>query len=215
MAVTETIQELLELISESQYGRDMRDAIRKGIQKCYEEGSAGETDLVARQAIEEIESDMGALGEWYELPATVVTKTNVTTTYYMAINPALKLLNLTLTVHFDAAFESYGVSAVLTDMPILKPLAVPTERSHQSSRSFALQQTAATNPSATDITAYPITASIGNYTDAGRTDRGEMTHSRVIISDPVKANTTYVGSIMVPYTDCSAAHPFSEASVIA
>ena len=54
MAVTETIQELLQGIDDAQYGRDMRQYIHKGIQKCYEEGSAGETDLVARQEIENI-----------------------------------------------------------------------------------------------------------------------------------------------------------------
>lgn len=54
MPVTETIQELLDGIDEAQYGRDMRKYIHKGIQKCYEEGSAGETDLVARAAIEDI-----------------------------------------------------------------------------------------------------------------------------------------------------------------
>ena len=54
MAVTETIQELLHGIDDAQYGRDMRQYIHKGIQKCYEEGSAGETDLTARQAIENL-----------------------------------------------------------------------------------------------------------------------------------------------------------------
>lgn len=51
MAVSETIQEILQGIDEAQYGRDMRQYIHKGIQKCYEEGSAGETDLVARNDI--------------------------------------------------------------------------------------------------------------------------------------------------------------------
>lgn len=54
MPVTETIQEILEGIDDAQYGRDMRDLIHKGIQKCYEEGSAGETDLVARESVEKI-----------------------------------------------------------------------------------------------------------------------------------------------------------------
>lgn len=54
MAVTETIQELLQGIDDAQYGRDMRQYIHKGIQKCYEEGSAGETDLTARQAIADL-----------------------------------------------------------------------------------------------------------------------------------------------------------------
>ena len=58
MAVTETIQELLQGIDDAQYGRDMRQYIHKGIQKCYEEGSAGETDLVARQRLDALEDDI-------------------------------------------------------------------------------------------------------------------------------------------------------------
>ena len=54
MAVSETIQEILQGIDDAQYGRDMRQYIHKGIQKCYEEGSAGETDLEARESIEKI-----------------------------------------------------------------------------------------------------------------------------------------------------------------
>ena len=54
MSVTATIQELLQGIMDSQYGRDMRQFIHDAIQKCYEEGSAGETDLVARGMIEDL-----------------------------------------------------------------------------------------------------------------------------------------------------------------
>lgn len=58
MAVTETIQELLEGIDSAQYGRDMRQYIHKGIQKCYEEGSAGETDLEARLRLDNLEDNI-------------------------------------------------------------------------------------------------------------------------------------------------------------
>lgn len=58
MAVTETIQELLQGIDDAQYGRDMRQYIHKGIQKCYEEGSAGETDLTARTEIQNVRDEM-------------------------------------------------------------------------------------------------------------------------------------------------------------
>lgn len=51
MSVTATIQELLQGIMDSQYGRDMRQYIHDAIQKCYEEGSAGETDLTARNGV--------------------------------------------------------------------------------------------------------------------------------------------------------------------
>lgn len=61
MAVTETIQELLQGIDDAQYGRDMRQYIHKGIQKCYEEGSAGETDLQARTDIEKLANNFGSV----------------------------------------------------------------------------------------------------------------------------------------------------------
>lgn len=61
MAVTETIQELLQGIDDSQYGRDMRQYIHKGIQKCYEEGSAGETDLTARNDIADINATIAEI----------------------------------------------------------------------------------------------------------------------------------------------------------
>lgn len=61
MAVTETIQELLQGIDDAQYGRDMRQYIHKGIQKCYEEGSAGETDLVAREQVADLQEDLEEL----------------------------------------------------------------------------------------------------------------------------------------------------------
>jgi len=63
MAVIETIQEILEGIDEAQYGRDMREYIHKGIQKCYEEGSAGETDLTARDDIAALRTNFGDVEE--------------------------------------------------------------------------------------------------------------------------------------------------------
>lgn len=58
MAVTETIQELLQGIDSAQYGRDMRQFIHKAIQKCYEEGSAGETDLEARDRLDDVDASL-------------------------------------------------------------------------------------------------------------------------------------------------------------
>lgn len=58
MSVTATIQELLQGIMDSQYGRDMRQFIHDAIQKCYEEGSAGETDLVARERLDDVEATL-------------------------------------------------------------------------------------------------------------------------------------------------------------
>jgi hypothetical protein len=64
MAVTETIQELLQGIDDAQYGRDMRQYIHKGIQKCYEEGRAGETDLDARDRLDVVEQELYDSHNW-------------------------------------------------------------------------------------------------------------------------------------------------------
>ena len=74
MSVTATIQELLQGIMDSQYGRDMRQFIHDAIQKCYEEGSAGETDIVARDEIDEIRNDMVSS----ELSPSIINYFNIT-----------------------------------------------------------------------------------------------------------------------------------------
>lgn len=71
MAITATIQELLQGIADSQYGRDMRQYIHDAIQKCYEDGSAGELDLQARQDIQKI----------YEIFGNVETGTTASQAY--------------------------------------------------------------------------------------------------------------------------------------
>ena len=50
------IQEILNKILGSRYGRDVRQAIHDGIQQCYYDGKAGEIDLQARQDIDAIEA---------------------------------------------------------------------------------------------------------------------------------------------------------------
>lgn len=61
MAVSETMAELLETIDSAQYGRDVREAIHKGIQKCYEDGSAGAEDDTARAAITALTQTVGSI----------------------------------------------------------------------------------------------------------------------------------------------------------
>lgn len=45
------IEEFLNKILSSRYGKDVRQAIHDGIHQCYEDGKAGATDLVAREQI--------------------------------------------------------------------------------------------------------------------------------------------------------------------
>lgn len=61
MAVTETMAELLDTIDNAEYGRDVRDAIHKGVQKCYEDGSAGSEDEVARDAVTALQNSLWSI----------------------------------------------------------------------------------------------------------------------------------------------------------
>lgn len=46
-----SIQQFLNKILSSRYGKDVRQAIHDGIEQCYEDGKAGAIDLVAREQI--------------------------------------------------------------------------------------------------------------------------------------------------------------------
>jgi hypothetical protein len=48
------ILEILNVISNAKYGREVRQAIVDGISQCYEDGKAGVNDLKARQLIEAV-----------------------------------------------------------------------------------------------------------------------------------------------------------------
>lgn len=91
MAVTETIQQILQGIDSAQYGRDMREFIHKGIEKCYEEGSAGETDLVAREALDNI-----GLMSSYEFAPTNKTGTQASDDFPLTAGKYLAVLNGTI-----------------------------------------------------------------------------------------------------------------------
>lgn len=123
MAVTETIEELLEGIDTSQYGRDMRQYIHKGIQKCYEEGSAGETDLVARTAIAELREQkqdkplMISLGSISALPITQNNSditSDMVCTYSFLSNPAAQRSDWTVTTADGSVTVSGIISGTTT-----------------------------------------------------------------------------------------------------
>lgn len=48
------IEEFLNKILSSRYGKDVRQAIHDGIEQCYEDGKVGAVDLVARQRIDNL-----------------------------------------------------------------------------------------------------------------------------------------------------------------
>lgn len=114
MAVTETIQELLQGILDSQYGRDMRQFIHDAIKKCYEEGSAGETDLEARERLDAIEEQIGDLTAWYSVGGKVnpYNITGVLTPYsdvYVLVNPSLCLAYVRVTIGISQNIEERSV----------------------------------------------------------------------------------------------------------
>lgn len=118
MAVSETIQEILDGIDESQYGRDMRDYIHKGIQKCYEEGSAGETDLQARTDI----ASLQALTPYcfqITVPASEIIRKNGSSTYSSGTTVKKLMVEVPLTdeqyTAYNAALFSYSPKVVSAD----------------------------------------------------------------------------------------------------
>lgn len=120
MAVTETITEILQLISETQYGRDMREAIRKGIEKCYEDGRAGAIDLEARSDIADILDNFNTFGTWYKLPCDAVTSDLFTVENDLIINPTLKLCELSFkATRTSSTSPSVSVGNVALALPVM------------------------------------------------------------------------------------------------
>lgn len=193
MAVTETIQELLQGIDDAQYGRDMRQYIHKGIQKCYEEGSAGETDLTARERLDVIE---GSVDKWYKLPVTIENVTpssDYDIECKLIINPFLKLLDIHLAVANGSTAKTH-IDGTVTQLPII----MPYNNQGTSYRDIMLFSKDSSN----NVIITP--AAIQNYS----------TQSKIIFSGSFAATKVYSGSIRLPYYDLCADHPLSEAELI-
>ena len=120
MAVTETIQELLQGIDDAQYGRDMRQFIHDAIQKCYEDGRAGATDLEARNDIADILDNFNTFGTWYKLPCDVLTSDLFTVENDLIINPTLKLCELSFkATRTSSESPSVSVGNVALALPVM------------------------------------------------------------------------------------------------
>lgn len=206
MAVSETIQEILQGIDDSQYGRDMRDYIHKGIQKCYEEGSAGETDLVARESIDELDT---AVGEWYHLPVTISENYGGSLiNNYVVINPKTK--TMLVRVYMENSTDNTIVVSddALTGLPIP---AVPNRLVYNYSFYFPLiAQNSASGSGLPFKTDYIGVARLSLLFN-GNTF---MNQGCVNLLTQIPAHTRLNGSIVVPYTSLSDEHPFSEATLI-
>lgn len=57
------IQENLQKILSAVWGRDVRQAIHDAIHDCYEDGSAGDLDLIAREGVERLETQKASKTE--------------------------------------------------------------------------------------------------------------------------------------------------------
>lgn len=118
MAVTETIQELLQGIDDAQYGRDMRQFIHKGIQKCYEEGSAGETDLEARSRLDDVEQTIAELVDIYDMPYTKQSITGITDESKLYVIPSINLMSLHIRITADSGTIDNTGKTIASNFPI-------------------------------------------------------------------------------------------------
>lgn len=147
MAVTETIQELLQGIDDSQYGRDMRQYIHKGIQKCYEEGSAGETDLIAREGISTILSNFASIEDGSTLsrsykqndyflhdkklyrvntsrPSGSIISNGITQGYFIETSIAGELMVRSINVDFNPNISFSTANGTIFAIPLLKLVTI-------------------------------------------------------------------------------------------
>lgn len=84
------IQEYLDKIKTAVYGRDVRQAIHDAIKTCYDDGSAGATDLTAREnAATALETANQAMD-------------SVNTTINQKFNSVFKLVSATTAVNFPS-----------------------------------------------------------------------------------------------------------------
>lgn len=213
MAVTETIQELLQGIDDAQYGRDMRQYIHKGIQKCYEEGSAGETDLEARERLDTLESDLADINNWYLIPCDVEEGIQgLSLEVYAKINPTLKLMELDLAIICELGIPHYDTH-IVRNLPIIK---CHENDMKASNRYIPLVGDKTTTTSNVHTVDYADLRACDNTGNVG--EEYTYTQSRVYFSLPEMGQNDrqfrLVGHIVVPYTALSPAHPMSEAVLI-
>lgn len=212
MAVTETIQELLQGIDEAQYGRDMRQFIHKAIQKCYEEGSAGETDLVAREAIDDINDRLGSgeIGDAYLMPMSFndsdATTNHLTITRQLIVFPSIKMAHLNVRVKNESASSAVDnwllVGRYLWDMPML---FLPTGMRN----SFPLY-----NYASTDNTAAPVLRGVLTNCSSRTSATKPYTGSGLAFRGSLDANAFVEGNIAFPYIKLADNFPISSGEKI-
>jgi hypothetical protein len=197
MAVTETIQELLQGIDSAQYGREMRQFIHKGIQKCYEEGSAGETDPGARERLDEVEASVSEIGTLYEMPYDMAATPSVASA---SGKPTLLVMPKTKLAFLHGWWDFNDDPTLINSLFLyLYNLPIPAVEMHTR---FPIVK------NASDIVIAKIeNASIPSVT--GDNDK------RGVIWTIGKTDGIYGVSLCYPYKELADAYPLSSGTIIA
>lgn len=135
-------------------------------------------------------------GNWYILPATIPTITNLDTKVRLLINPVLKLMDLNLLLTPSASISNPGT--VVTELPTMPYFNMPYQR---TSRYFTLH--------GEGTSTFIGRANINSVDEDGQPFT-PFYHSCVTVYTELVAYPI-TGHILVPYTKLCDAHPFSEA----
>lgn len=150
------------------------------------------------------------LQKWYQLPCTNNHASGHTTWNALAINPALKLMSLSFGTTEITGTVTYA--KVLTDLPVIKTLANPTEHDYTSPLHFRKIALFGISENGESMQA---SAEIRNVNAAGDdVSPDAWDHSVITVIPRLTANIQYSGSLIVPYQKLSTAHPFSEAQLL-
>lgn len=68
------IQSLLDQLLQAVYGKDVRQAIHDSIERCYEDGKAGATDLIVREKVDQLQADIQEIQETGATAEVIQTK---------------------------------------------------------------------------------------------------------------------------------------------
>lgn len=162
------------------------------------------TNIVARVGI------IDEMQKWYQLPCTNNHATGHTTWYGLAFNPVLKLMSLSFGTTEITGTVTYA--KVLTDLPVIKTLANPTEHDYTSPLHFRKIALFGISENGESMQA---SAEIRNVNAAGDdVSPDAWDHSVITVIPRLTANIQYSGSLIVPYQKLSTAHPFSEAQLL-
>lgn len=166
------------------------------------------TNIVARVGI------LDEMQKWYKLPVTInVPYTGLSAYCYLIINPLMKLMNISVGFTNNTASSQSDAGVIVKDLPIIKPFENQDIESLSGPANF--RKIVFTGMNDSNVIKMAL-GEIRNYNDAGQLpmDASDWTHARIHGASSIERDIQYSGSILLPYTKLSAAHPFSEAELI-